>query len=110
MTICTGVVTLTVLTLIYVYHPEAADQSSLYVKKGEPRPQKPRENHSKINIMLTALFDYCGTVHCELFSTGQTVNKEYYLSIITRTLFRLDWRNKSRIEKSIEGYTGKGLQ
>ena len=31
---------------------------------------------------LTVLFHYRGVVHYEFLTTGQTVNKEYYLSIM----------------------------
>ena len=34
--------------------------------------------------MLTVFFDYRGVVHYEFLPPGQTVNKEYYLSIMRR--------------------------
>jgi len=34
--------------------------------------------------MLTVFFDYRGVVHYEFLPTGQTVNKEYYLSVMRR--------------------------
>lgn len=34
--------------------------------------------------MLTVFFDYRGVVHSEFLPTGQTVNKEYYLSVMRR--------------------------
>ena len=33
-------------------------------------------------MMLTVFFDYRGVVHYEFLPTGQTVNKEYYLSVM----------------------------
>ena len=33
-------------------------------------------------MMLTVFFDYRGAVHYEFLQTGQTVNKEYYLSVM----------------------------
>ena len=53
-------------------------------EKGEPRPKQPRQSRSKIKVMLTVFFDYCGVVHYEFLPTGQTVNKEYYLSVMRR--------------------------
>ena len=34
--------------------------------------------------MLTVFFDYSGVVHSEFLPEGQTVNKEYYLSVMKR--------------------------
>ena len=34
--------------------------------------------------MLTVFFDYRGVVHYEFLPPGQTVNKEYYLSVMRR--------------------------
>ena len=71
-------------TWVYAYDPETTDQSSEYREKGEPRPKQPRQSRSKIKVMLTVFFDYCGVVHYEFLPTGQTVNKEYYLSVMRR--------------------------
>jgi len=38
-------------------------------------------NSKKAEVMLTVFFDYCDVVHYE-FLPGQTVNKEYYLSVM----------------------------
>ena len=56
----------------------------IYCAKGEPRPKKPGQNRSKIKVMLTVFFDYRGVVHYEFLPPGQTVNKEYYLSVMRR--------------------------
>lgn len=71
-------------TWIYAYDPETTDQSSEYRTKGEPKPKKPRQSRSKIKVMLTVFFDYRGVVHYEFLPPGQTVNKEYYLSVMRR--------------------------
>ncbi|CAK1600930.1 unnamed protein product [Parnassius mnemosyne] len=34
--------------------------------------------------MLTVFFDHRGVVHSEFLPTGQTVNKEYYFSVMRR--------------------------
>lgn len=38
----------------------------------------------KIKVMLTVFFDYRGVVHYEFLPPGQTVHKEYYLSVMRR--------------------------
>lgn len=71
-------------TWVYAYDPETADQSSEYRAKGEPRPKTSRQSRSKIKVMLTVFFDYRGVVHSEFLPPSQTVNKEYYLSVMRR--------------------------
>ena len=46
--------------------------------------KKPRQSRSKIKVMLTVFFNYRGVVHYEFLPPGQTVNKEYYLSVMRR--------------------------
>ncbi|CAK9816200.1 Mariner Mos1 transposase [Anthophora plagiata] len=88
-------------TWIYAYDPETVDQSSEYRAKGEERPKKSRQSRSKIKVMLTVFFDYRGVVHYEFLPPGQTVNKEYYLSVMRclREAIRKKrpelWRNNS---------------
>ena len=88
-------------TWVYAYDPETTDQSNEYRAVGEPRPKKSRQSRSKIKVMLTVFFDHRGVVHYEFLPTGQTVNKEYYLSVMRhlREAIRLKrpelWRNNS---------------
>ena len=67
---------------IYAYDPETTDQSSEYRLKGEATPRRPRHSRSKTKVMLTVFIDYSGVVHYEFLPTGQTVNEEYYLSVM----------------------------
>ena len=56
------------------------DESWIYAY--DPETKRPRQNRSKINVILAVFFDYPGVVHYEFLPTGQTVNKEYYLSVM----------------------------
>ena len=71
-------------TWVYAYDVETADQSSKYRAKGEARPKREQQSKSKIKVLLTVFVDYRGVVHHEFLPTGQTVNKEYYLSVMRR--------------------------
>ena len=71
-------------TWVYEYNVETALQSSEWSAKNEPKPKKPRQNWSKIKVMLIVFFDCCGVVHHEFVPEGQTVNKEYYLAVLRR--------------------------
>ena len=56
--------------------PKKTDQLNEYCTKGEPSPKKPHQSCSKIKVMLTVFFNYCGVVHYKFFPLGQTVNDE----------------------------------
>ena len=71
-------------TWIYAYNPETTDQSSEYRAKGEARPKRASQNPSKVKVMMTVFFDFRGVVHYEFLPPLQTVNKEYYLSLMRR--------------------------
>ena len=67
---------------IYCYDPETKRQSSLGKHAGSPRPKKPRQNKSTHRLLMIPFFD----------STGQTVNKEYYVEVLRE--FRERFRRK----------------
>jgi hypothetical protein len=46
------------------------------------RPKKAQRVRSKVKVLLTVSFDYCGIVHHSYAPEGQTINKEYYLEVI----------------------------
>ncbi|CAK9818191.1 Mariner Mos1 transposase [Anthophora quadrimaculata] len=82
---------------------QTSQQSSEFRLENEPNPKKTRQSRSKIKVMLTVFFDYHGVVYSEFLPDGQTVNKEYYLSVMRRLREnirrkRLDlWKNNSWI-------------
>lgn len=71
-------------TWVYEYDMQTSQQSSEWRFENEPYPKKPRQSRSKVKVMLTVFFDYQGVVHSEFLPEGQTVNKEYYLSVLRR--------------------------
>lgn len=71
-------------TWVYEYDMETAQQSSEWRLKNEPKPKRPRQSKSKVKVLLTVFFDYEGVVHYEFLPEGQSVNKEYYLSVLRR--------------------------
>jgi hypothetical protein len=50
--------------------------------KHSPRPRKAQRVRSKVKVLLTVFFDYCGILHHSYSPEGQTINKEYYLEVI----------------------------
>ncbi|KAJ0178856.1 hypothetical protein K1T71_005631 [Dendrolimus kikuchii] len=63
---------------------QTSQQASEWHLPTEPKPKNPRQSQSKVKVMLTVFFDYCGVVHSEFLPEGQTINKVYYLSILWR--------------------------
>jgi len=67
---------------VYGYGPETKQMSSHWSTSSSPRPKKVRQVKSNIKTMLIALFDIDGLVHHEFVPTGQTVNKEFYKTVL----------------------------
>jgi hypothetical protein len=63
---------------IYSYDPETKQMSSQWSTASSPRPKKARQ----VKSMLIAFFDIDGLVHHEYVPRGQTVNKEFYKTVL----------------------------
>lgn len=71
-------------TWVYEFDMQTSQQASEWHLPTDPKPKKPRQSRSKVKVMLTVFFDYHGVVHSEFLPEGQTVNKQYYLSVMQR--------------------------
>ena len=69
---------------VYGYDPETKQMSSQCSTSSSPRQKKARQVKSSIKIMLIAFFDIDGLVHHEFVPTEQTVNKEFYKTVLQR--------------------------
>jgi hypothetical protein len=69
-------------TWVYGYDPEMKVQSSQWKQSSSPRPKKTQRVRSKVKVLLTVFFDYCGIVHHSYGPDGHTINKEHYLEVI----------------------------
>jgi len=67
---------------VYGYDPETKQMSSQWSSSSSPRPKKARQVKSNIKTMLIVFFDIDGLVHHEFIPTGQTVNKEFYKTVL----------------------------
>jgi len=67
---------------VYGYDPETKHMSSQWSTSSSPRPKKARQVKSNIKTMLIAFFDIDGLVRHEFVPTGQTVNKEFYKTVL----------------------------
>ena len=69
---------------VYGYDPETKQMSSKWSTSSSPRPKKVRQVKSNIKTRLIAFFDINRLVHHEFVLTGQTVNKEFYKTVLQR--------------------------
>jgi len=67
---------------VYGYDLEKQQISSQWSTSLSPRLKKARQVKSDIKTMLIAFFDIDGLVHHDFVPTGQTVNKEFYKTIL----------------------------
>jgi len=69
---------------VYWYDSKTKQMSSQWSTSSSPRPKKARQVKSNIKTMLIAFFDIDSLVHHEFVPTGQTVNKEFYKTVLQR--------------------------
>jgi hypothetical protein len=70
-------------TRVYGYDLETKVQSSQWKHSSLPRPKNAQWVQSKVKMLLTVFSDYRGIVHHSYAPEGQTINKEYYLEVIS---------------------------
>jgi len=69
---------------IYGYDPETKQMSSQWKTASSPRPKKAQQVKSNVKTMLITFFDIVGLVHHEYVPRSQTVNKEFYKTVLQR--------------------------
>ena len=85
------------------YDIETKDQSSQWKRPGESRPKELRQILSNVKVLLTVFFDCNGVVHHKFLSQDRTVNKVYYLEVMSRLREAIRqkltelWKNQSWI-------------
>ena len=77
---------------IYCYDPETKRQSTQRKHAGSPKPKKARQSKSTQKPLMIPFFDCTGMIFMHWLSTGQTVNKEYYVEVLRE--FRKRFRRK----------------
>jgi len=71
-------------TWVFMYDPETKRQSMQWKSTLSPRPKKARMSRSKFKAMLMVFFDIQGIVMAEWVPSGQMVNQQYYISVLTK--------------------------
>ncbi len=70
-------------SFVYLYDPELKCQSSQWLGKDDPRPQKVRCERAVGKTLLISFFDWRGVVHHE-YLRNQTVTSEIFVRILGR--------------------------
>jgi len=71
-------------TWIFTLDPESKQQSMQWKSTSSPRPKKARMGHSKFKTILIVFFDIQGIVMAEWVPSGQTVNQQYNIEVLTK--------------------------
>ena len=69
---------------LYDYDIETKAQSSQWKCPEETRPKKVLQVQSNVKVLLTVFYDCNDMVHHEFLPQGRTVNREYYLEVMSR--------------------------
>jgi len=67
---------------VYGCDPETKQMSSQWKTASPPRQKKAQQVKSNVKTTLIAFFDIDGLVHHEYVPRGQTVNKEFYKTVL----------------------------
>jgi hypothetical protein len=80
---------------VYGYDPETKAQSSQWKSPSSPGPKRSRQMKSKVEVMLTVFFYYCGVVHYEYAPEAQTINKQYYQEVLVVFVMQFGARDRT---------------
>jgi len=76
-------------TWVFMYDLETKRQSVQWKSASSPRPKRTHMSHLKFKAMLIVFFDIQGIVMAEWVPSGQTVNQQYYIEVLTKLLERM---------------------
>ena len=77
---------------IYCYDPETKRQSSQWKHAHSLRPKKTTQSKSTHKILMIPFFDSTGMIYMHRVTTGQTVNKAYYVEVLREFRKRFGWK------------------
>ena len=70
---------------LYHYDPETKQQSMEWRYSGSPCPKKIRVQKSAVKVLASTFLDHDGILLIDYFPKGQTINAEYYLSLLVQS-------------------------
>jgi len=88
-------------TWLYHYDPETKQQSMEWRHSGSPRPKKFRVQKSAGKILASIFWDQDGILPIDCLLNGQTINTEYYSSLLVRLKDILKEKRRRKVTKGI---------
>jgi len=88
-------------TWLYHYDPETKQQSMEWRHSGSPRPKKFRVRKSVGKVLASIFWDKDGILLVDYLPKGQTINAEYYLSLLVQLKDILKEKSRGKITKGV---------
>ena len=88
-------------TWLYHSNPETKQQSMEWPHSGSPRPKKFRVQKSAGKILTSIFWDQDGILLIDYILKGQTINAEYYLSLLVQIKDILKEKRRGKVIKRV---------
>ena len=88
-------------TWLYHYDPETKQQSMQWRHSGSPRPKKFRVQKSARKVLASIFLDQDGILLIDYLPKGQTINAEYYLSLLVQLKDILKEKPRGKVTKVV---------
>jgi len=92
-------------TWLYHYDPETKQQSLEWWHSGSPRPRKFRVQKSAGEVFALIFWDQDGILNIDYLAKGQTINAEYYSSVLVQLKDILKEKRRGKFTKGSCSYT-----
>jgi len=88
-------------TWLYHYDPETRQQSMEWRYSGSPRPGKIRVQKSVGKFLASIFWDQDGILRIDYLPKGQSINAEYYLSLLVQLKDMLKEKRRGKFTKGV---------
>jgi len=88
-------------TWLYHYDPETKQQSMEWRHSGSPRPKKFRVQKSAGKVLASIFWDQDGILPIDYLPMGQTINAEYYSSLLVQLKDILKEKRRGKFTKGV---------
>jgi len=88
-------------TWLHHYDPETKQQSMEWRHSGSPRPKKFRVQKSSGKVLASIFRDQDGILLIDYLPNGQTINAEYYLSLLLQLKDILKEKRPGKVTKEV---------
>ena len=88
-------------TWLHHYDPETKQQWMEWRHSGSPRPQKFRVQKSAGKVLTSIFWDQDGIFLIDYFQKGQTINANYYSSLLVQLKDILKEKRRGKVTKEV---------